>query len=162
MRLTAPERVAERMQRTRVGIGQLREQVEHALAQCDSGAVEQADGPRDTAFGRGGSLLHLRIVGFTAGGGRDRQRHVGGLERAQQQSAAARAKGWQFAAGCVVHKQQQGARRRFLQHLQQGIGTGRVEFVDRIDDGDAPPALAGGRAEERDAAPGVFDANFGE
>ncbi len=106
-RLAAAERVAERMQRARIGIGQLREQVEHALAQRQRRPVEEAERARDAAVGGGRRFLHLRIVGVAAGRGRDRARHIGGIERAQQQAPAARADGRQFAAGRVAHQQQQ-------------------------------------------------------
>ena len=77
-----------------------------------------------------------------------------GGERPQHQAAAARADGRQHAARRMADQQKQRARRRLLQHLEQRIGAGAVELVDRIDDGDAPAALARGRAEERHACAG--------
>ena len=51
--------------------------------------------------------------------------------------------------------------RRLLQHLEQRVGAFALQVVDGIDDGDAPAALARGRAEERDGAAHVFDADVG-
>ena len=49
----------------------------------------------------------------------------------------------------VAHQQEQRARRRLLQHLEQRIGAFRLlELVGGIDDADPPAALARGRAEE--------------
>ena len=104
---------------------------------------------------------HVGIVGVAAGRRRDRARHVGGIKRAQQQAPAARADGGQFAPRCVADEQQQRARRRLLQNFQQRIGAFALQIVHRIDDGDAPAALARGRAEKSDRAPHVVDADHG-
>ena len=57
----------------------------------------------------------------------------------------------------MAHQQQQGAARRLLQNLEQCIGAGGVQFIDRVDDGDAPAALPGGRSEERHRPAHVID-----
>src|ERR1700730_13802341 len=51
-------------------------------------------------------------------------------------------------------------RRRFFEHFEQRVGAVRVQFVDGIDDGDAPAAHRRGRAEKRDGAPHLVDRNF--
>ena len=129
-RLAAAERVAERMQRTRIGIGQLREQLEYTLAQGLRRPVEEVDGARDAAFGGGRSVGKLSSMGIAAERGRSGARHVGGRERTQQQAAAARADGGQFAPGSMTDQQQQRARRRLLEHLEQHIGAFALQAVD--------------------------------
>ena len=63
------------MQRARIGIGQLRKQFEHALAQCQRRAVEQTKRAADAALGGRAPLPALPvIVGVAAGRGRDRAR----------------------------------------------------------------------------------------
>ena len=54
-------------------------------------------------------------------------------------------------------EQQQDPLRRLFQDLEQRVGARPVEFVDGINDGDAPSPLPGGRAEERDRAAHVVD-----
>ena len=61
----------------------------------------------------------------------------------------------------MAHQQQQRAWRRLLENLQQRIGAFALQVVDRVDNGDAPAALAGGRAEKRHRAPHVVDADHG-
>jgi len=61
----------------------------------------------------------------------------------------------------VADQQQQRALRRFLENLEQRIGAFALQIVDRVDNGDAPAALARGRAEERHRAAHVVDANYG-
>ena len=53
------------------------------------------------------------------------------------------------------------ALRRLFQNLQQRIGALALQIVDRVDDGDAPAALACGRAEKRHRAAHVVDADHG-
>ena len=89
------------------------------------------------------------------GGGR--ARHVGGGERPQRQQPAAGADGRQHARGRMAHQQQHGAPGRLFQDLEQRVRARWVELVDRIDDGDPPAALPGGRAEERDRPAHVVD-----
>ena len=57
----------------------------------------------------------------------------------------------------MTDQQQQRALRRLLQDFQQRIGAGAVEFVDGIDDGDAPAALTRRRAEKRHRVANVVD-----
>ncbi len=47
--------------------------------------------------------------------------------------------------------------RRLFQNLQKRVGAEIVELIDRIDNGDAPAALARGRAEERHRAAHILD-----
>ncbi len=57
----------------------------------------------------------------------------------------------------MADEQQQGAARRLLEHLEQRVGAGGIQLIDRVDDRDAPAALPGGRAEERHRAAHVID-----
>jgi hypothetical protein len=86
--------------------------------------------------------------------------HHAFLERPQHQAAAARADGRQDASRAVGDDQHQGAARRLLEHLQDGIGARPVQLVDRIED-DHPPAAVGRRQGQEGAdAAHVVDGNL--
>src|SRR3984957_8096953 len=57
----------------------------------------------------------------------------------------------------MADQQQQRALRRLFKHFEQRIGARFVEFVDGVDDSDAPAALARRGAEKRHGAADVFD-----
>ena len=57
----------------------------------------------------------------------------------------------------MAYQQQQRPLRRLLENLEQRVRSCPVELIDRIDDGDPPATLPGGRAEERDRAAHVVD-----
>ena len=62
----------------------------------------------------------------------------------------------------MADQQQQRARRRLLQHLEERVLALPVQILQRIDDRHAPTALARGRAEERHGAAHIVDAGHGE
>src|SRR6185312_14730823 len=51
---------------------------------------------------------------------------------------------------------------RLLQNLEQRVGALALEIIDYVDDGDAPAALACGRAEKGNSAPHILDTDCGE
>jgi hypothetical protein len=57
----------------------------------------------------------------------------------------------------MADQQQHGARRRLLQHLEQGILGIAVHILRAIDDDDAPAALRGREAEESDCIAHIVD-----
>ena len=84
-----------------------------------------------------------------------------GRQAVEQQPAAARADGRQHPPRLVRDDEDQRARRRLLDHLQQRIGAGGIEFVGAIDDGDPPAAEGRRHVEHRQRVAHVLDADFG-
>ena len=128
-----------------------------ALAHRQQRAAEQRDRAPGAAFGRGGGLHDLGIIGAAPERGRHRLRHVFGVQRPQQQPAAARADRGQQPPGRVAYDQKQRPSWRLLEQLEQRIGSGRVELVGRVDNREAPSGFAGGRAEERHKLADILD-----
>ena len=60
------------------------------------------------------------------------------------------------------HDQEQAARRRLLDHFQQGVGAVEVEVVGAVDDHHAPTALARRLLENMDRPAHLVDADAGE
>ncbi len=60
----------------------------------------------------------------------------------------------------MTDQQKQRALRRLLQNFEKRVGARPVEFVHRVDDGDAPTALPGCRAEERYGTAHVIDGDL--
>ena len=76
--------------------------------------------------------------------------------------AGGSASGWSAEApGRMADDQEQRARRRLLEHLQERIGGARIHVVGGIDDRDPPAGLAAGRAEEGDGAADLVDGQLG-
>ncbi len=90
----------------------------------------------------------------------NRLRDLGIGERPQRQDAAARAQCRQDPRRRMADQKQERALRRLFQHFQQRIGAGAIELIDRIDDGDPPPALARGRAEKRHRLADIVDCDL--
>ena len=103
------------------------------------------------------AALTLGSSGLRADGGGRGARDVVVRERPQRQQPATRADRRQHARGRMTDEQQQGAARRLLEHLEQRVGAGGIQLIDRVDDRDAPAALPGGRAEKRHRAAHVID-----
>ena len=81
---------------------------------------------------------------------------------ARSSRAAARADRRQQPARRVADEQEQRARRRLLEDLQEGVGGVRVHVVGRIDDGDrASPLRPPVEPKKRDGAPDLVDRELG-
>ena len=59
------------------------------------------------------------------------------------------------------HDQEQAARRRLLDHFQQGVGAVGIKIVGTVDDRHAPAALARRLLENMDCPAHLVDAEFG-
>ena len=92
---------------------------------------------------------------------RKRQSNVVDIERPQQKSPAARANSRQFTARSVADQQNERPLRRLFQNLQECVGALALQFVDGVDNGDTPAALACGRSEKRDSPTDVVNADDG-
>jgi len=137
------------------------DRVQHALAQCQCRAIQQAKCTPDASFGHVRGLPDFGFVRVAARRLSKRTHDVIGFEWPQQETSAARANGWQLATGSMADEQEQRAFRRLFQHFQQCVGTFALEIVDSIDDGDSPAALARGGAEKGNRPANVVHADHG-
>ncbi len=127
------------------------------MAQGQRAFVEEGESARHRTVRRRGRRGKVGIVRRGAGRGSKRRDDIGRAERTQGEDAAARAQRRRHPRGGMTDQQQQRALRRLLQNFEQRIGAGTVQFVDRIDNGDAPAALARRRAEKRHRLADVVD-----
>ena len=132
------------MKREWIGIGELREQIENALAERQRRTIKQRNRPSGATFGCLGRHSDFGFISTRAGCLGDRTDYVTCGQRPQQQPPASGSDGRQFATGGMTDKKQQRVLRWFFQNLQQGIGPFALKVVNRIDDGNPPSALACG------------------
>ena len=90
----------------------------------------------------------------------ERRADLGWRQRPQRDDAATRTQRRRYGRQAVADQQQEGAPWRLFQHLEQRIGAETIELIHRIDDGDPPSPLPGGRAEKRNRAVDVLDSDL--